>query len=58
MDRVTIDSHRSFEANSRTPIYQNIETYLDKGENYAKFTDYETIGNIKDLKLGKNLYKK
>ena len=47
MDRVKIASHYSFEATSRTRVYQNIETYLGKDEIYAKLTDYETIYNIK-----------
>ena len=57
MDRVTIASHYSFELTTRTPVYQNIETYLGKGEIYTKLTDYETIGNIKGDKIGKYLYK-
>ena len=57
MNRVTITSHYSFDATSRTRVYQNIETYLGKGEIYTKLTDYETIGNIKGDKIGKYLYK-
>ncbi len=57
MDRVKIASHYSFEATSRTRVYQNIETYLGKDEIYAKLTDYETIYNIKEHKIGKYLSK-